>query len=273
MAATDPATGCGAEKHVFRKAMKLHFHETGAGKPLILLHGLLGSHRNWLPVAGRFAARRRVLAVDQRNHGCSPHDDVCDYDAMAGDLNELMRDQHLVRADVLGQSMGGKTAMRLAQLHPDRVDRLIVVDMSPGARPPAFAGILDAMLALDLRRFSRREQIADALAPVVTDAALRGFLLTNVERDETGGFRWRPDLRAIRRNYLLLTAALPATSRFNGPALFVRGGNSDYLRAGDLARIRELFPRATMAAIPNAGHWVHADAPEEFARVVEDFLD
>ena len=252
--------------------MKLHFQESGSGPPLILLHGLLGSHQNLLPLAKRLAAHFRVFAVDQRNHGASPHADEMNYEVLAGDLREFLRQQNLPRAVVLGHSLGGKTAMQFALAHPDAVDKLAVVDMAPRAYPPAHEELLDALLALELETLRRRDEIDAALAPAVPDKTLRQFLLKNLGRDTAGAFHWKPNLRAIRENYPRLNAALPTDQKFAGPTLFVRGGKSDYVSDADFVAARRLFPRAELRTIAGAGHWVHADAPDEFARTVLEFL-
>lgn len=252
--------------------MNLHFRTLGEGPPLILLHGLLGSLDNWLPPGRMFAARFKVFALDQRNHGMSPHSAEFGYGLMARDLHGFMHTHGLASAHLLGHSMGGKTAMQFALLHPEQVVKLVVVDMSPRAYPPTHEETLEFLQALDLKAFSRREQIEVALVASVPDARLRGFFLKNVRREATGEFRWKVNLPAIRKNYGPLCAALDAERPFLKPALFIRGGKSPYLSERDLALIRRLFPQAQMRAIPGAGHWVHADAPHEFARIVLEFL-
>jgi esterase len=252
--------------------MKLHFREFGEGPPLLILHGLLGSLDNWLTQAQKLAAHFEVFVPDHRNHGQSPHADEFDYEAMAGDLLEFVNEHQLGTVHLLGHSMGGKTAMRFAQLHPDRVDKLVVVDMSPREYAPRYGEILAAMQALDLAEFERRDQVEVALATVVPDKNLRQFLLKNLRRDTSGALRWKPNLAALRTNYANVRHSLRHTEKFTGPVLFVRGGRSDYLRDEDIDPIQQLFPRATMATIAAAGHWVHAEAPVEFLRVVTEFL-
>ncbi len=253
--------------------MKLHFHEAGTGEPLILLHGLLGSHHNLLPQAESFAKHFRVFALDHRNHGASPHADEFDYDVMAADVMQFMREQNISRARIIGHSMGGKAAMRLAQLHPDAVEKLVVVDMSMHDYPPRYAAMLDAMLALDLSAFQQRHEIDAALEPVVASKTMRQFLLKNVGRDASGTLFWKPNLRTIRTNYDRIRGALPTANPFPGQALFIRGAKSDYVRVTDLDLIRATFPHAELETIDEAGHWVHAEAPEKFNELVGDFLE
>ncbi len=253
--------------------MKLHFRKLGEGEPLIVLHGLLGSLDNWQPLARRFAEQFEVFAVDLRNHGQSPHHDDVSYDAMAADLEEFMRTHNLSRAHLLGHSMGGKVAMQFALWHPDRVQKLVVVDMSPRAYPPRHKRTLAALLALDLHRFQRRDQLDVELAKSVEDLEVRRFLLKNAGRDAAGGFRWKSNVRGLWENYERLTAAVTGEQSCDRPALFLRGDRSDFVPASDETLIRGLFPRAEFCTISGAGHWVHADQPDAVVAAVIKFLE
>ncbi|MCU0783562.1 MAG: alpha/beta fold hydrolase [Verrucomicrobia bacterium] len=244
--------------------MKLHFRTMGDGFPLIVLHGLLGSLDNWQPLGRRFAAHFKVFAVDLRNHGQSPHSEDVSYDAMAADLEEFMRTHGLPRAHLLGHSMGGKVAMQFALRHPDRVEKLVVVDISPRAYPPRHARTLAALLALDLHTFQRREELDAELARSVDHAEVRQFLLKNAGRDAHGGFHWKANIRGLWESYERLTVAVTSEKSCNRPALFVCGEQSDYVPAADKDLIRRLFPRAEFCVIAGAGHWVQADQPEMF---------
>lgn len=252
--------------------MLLHHTELGSGPPLIVLHGLLGSHQNLLPACRPLAARFRVFAVDLRNHGRSPREDVMHHAAMAGDVERFMTARGLAAAHVLGHSMGGKTAMQLALHHPRRVERLVVADMSPRAAGPRFAKLLQTLRDLPVARLRSRDEAGAALAPVVADEAARRFLLKNLAPDGRGGYRWRVHLEGIAANYDRLREAVDSALPFPGPALFVRGGRSDYIGADDVAEIHRLFPSAKIVTLPDAGHWVHVDAPDAFARAVGQFL-
>ena len=252
--------------------MQLHFKESGQGRAVILLHGLLGSSDNWHPIALRLAESFHVFAVDQRNHGQSPHSDVMNYSLMAGDVDEFMSSRGLATATIIGHSMGGKTAMQFALNFPNRVEKLIVADMAPRAYAPAHEKIFAALLALDLPKFQSRQQIEDALAPEIPDLVLRRFLLKNLGRNSDGGFFWKINLRGIAENYLRLREPVSASVPFTKPALFIRGGKSNYLNPEDEPLIRELFPQSEIQTIPDAGHWLHADQPEEFVKRVLKFL-
>lgn len=252
--------------------MKLHFRALSDGPPLIILHGLLGSLDNWVPVAQKLAAHFQVFLVDLRNHGQSPHAEEFGYDEMAADVRQFLTELRLEAAHVLGHSMGGKVAMRFAQLHPDKVNKLVVVDMSPREYPPRYDTLMDAMLALDLTSFERRDQVDLALSTAEPDKTLRQFLLKNLGRNAAGRLFWKPHLRSIRANYAGVRGSLPPEPRCNRPALFVRGERSDYVQADDRELIHQLFPSAQIETIPGAGHWVHANAPDKVVEVVTSFL-
>jgi pimeloyl-ACP methyl ester carboxylesterase len=252
--------------------MRLHFKKSGQGKAVILLHGLFGSADNWHFVAQRLAERFHVFAVDQRNHGQSPHDDEMDYPLMAADVENFFIAQKIASAFVIGHSMGGKTAMQFALQFPNRVEKLVVADMAPRAYSPAHAPIFAALLALDLPAFQTRQQLEDALAPAIPDLALRRFLLKNLGRNDNGAFYWKMNLSGLAKNYPQLCAALNWEIPFTKPTLFLRGGKSKYISAADEPEIFRLFPAAKIQTIAGANHWVHADAPEEFLKLVLDFL-
>lgn len=253
--------------------MRLHFTTLGTGEPLLLLHGLLGSHQNLLPASRRFAERFQVFAIDQRNHGHSPHHDEMDYPLMADDIDRFMNTHGLSNAHVLGHSMGGKTAMQFALTHSDRVRKLVVVDMAPKAYGPRFAQLLLALRELRPERFRTRQEADLALAPSVPEDSLRQFLLKNLIPDEQGGYKWRIHLEAIADNYEHLRQNITAQGTFTGETLFLLGGKSDYVTDADRVAIRDLFPKTIFESIPGAGHWVHAEKPVAFADAVLSFLN
>lgn len=254
--------------------MLLAFQRFGAGPPLIVLHGLLGSSDNWRTLSRAvFGAQFEVFAVDQRNHGGSPHSDAVGYPTMVDDLVEFMNAHGLAAARLLGHSMGGKTAMHFALAYPERVDALVVVDIAPKAYAPRHTALLDALRGLDLDAYGARAEIDAALRPEVPDDGVRNFLLKNLQRDGQGGYTWKMNLDALYRHYGRLNAGLEAGRTFDGPTLFVRGSASDYVADEDADLILSFFPKAEIATIDGAGHWVHAEKPQEFAEVVLGFLE
>jgi esterase len=252
--------------------MQLHLNEFGQGRAVILLHGMLGSADNWHSIALRLAGSFHVFAVDQRNHGHSPHSDEMNYPLMAADIEEVFVARGIESATVIGHSLGGKTAMQFALQFPDRVEKLVVVDMAPRAYAPAHEKIFAALLALDLSKFQDRRQIEDALAPEIPDLVLRRFLLKNLGRNSAGEFFWKMNLRGIAENYWRLLEPVSAPVPFARPALFIRGVKSNYINPEDEGPIRKLFPRSEIRTVMNAGHWIHADQPEELLRLVSEFL-
>ena len=247
-------------------SVSLSYKSQGAaGSPVVILHGLLGSSSNWRSIARRLAERHRVFALDLPNHGESPHVDTMSYPAMAKDVAAFLDDQQLASATLIGHSMGGKIAMRLALDRPERVERLVVVDIAPTVSHHDHLPWLQAMETLDLGRVSRRADADSLLSQAIPDPAMRQFLLQNLV-GSADGFEWRVNLAAIANSLpALLDFPLDAgTEAFGGPALFLRGAQSDYVLEQDAAVIRALFPRADIVTIEGAGHWVHAEQPARF---------
>jgi esterase len=252
--------------------MQLHFKVTGSGPAVILLHGLLGSLDNWHPVAQRLAGRFQVFALDQRNHGQSPHSADMNFPLMAEDLNEFLVAQGIARTIVVGHSMGGKTAMQFALQFPGKVEKLLVEDIAPRAYRPSHDRIFAALLALDLAAFESRPEIELALAQEIPNLLLRRFLLKNLGRDGDGKLFWKINLRGLAENYPRLVEPVSHAVPFEKPTLFIRGGKSDYVTAADERSIRELFPQAMIKTVADAGHWIHADRLEAFLGLALDFL-
>jgi esterase len=254
-------------------AVNLAFDETGAGPPLVILPGLFGSKRNWASLARALGERNRAITVDLRNHGESPWADPHDYPALAADVARLIETAVAGPANVLGHSMGGKVAMMLALERPDLVERLMVLDIAPVTSTGTPIAYIRAMRALPLERFTRRSEVADALAEAIPDRGVRNFLSLNAAVGEAG-LSWTLNLEALERDFeaILGFPAIPPGRSFGGPTLFLGGGRSDYLRPEHRGEIARLFPAATIEMIPEAGHWVHADAPAAFVAAVHRFL-
>jgi pimeloyl-ACP methyl ester carboxylesterase len=239
--------------------------------PLLIAHGLFGSGRNWGAIARRLSPGRRVLAVDMRNHGDSFRDPRHDYPAMADDLAEVIAAEG-GQADVLGHSMGGKAAMALALRHGDAVRRLIVADIAPVAYGHSQQALIDAMRGLDLRGLKARSEADGGLAAAVADPGVRAFLLQSLDL-KADPPRWRLNLDALEAAMPQILGWPDLTGRFARPTLFLAGAESAYVRPEYRPAIRALFPAAVHARIPDAGHWLHADKPREFAATVAAFLD
>ena len=252
--------------------MRLHALEAGQGPPLVLLHGLFGSARNWGAVQKALASDYRVVALDLRNHGASPHAPEMDYAAQAADIAETLAALGIERAVVLGHSMGGKAAMMLALTRPELVERLIIADIAPRPYAPALRAVVAALQALPLHAGLTRQEADQALRAAVPEAPIRSFLLQNL-RFETVPPSWRIGLAEMAAAMPAIEDfAPPPDARFDGPALAMAGALSPYIRAEDHAAFRALFPRIRFVSIPRAGHWLHAENPQGFSAALEEFL-
>jgi len=251
--------------------MKLHYQKLGEGQPLLIIHGLFGSSDNWRSMARYFSKFFQVISLDLRNHGQSPHSDEQDFRLMAEDVLAVCDSLGITKAHVLGHSLGGKVAMQFAALYPQRVDKLVVVDISPRQYFSQHTPMMDTMMALDMEQYSSRTEIDEALSVSISDKTVRQFLLMNLQSDETG-FSWRINLPGLKQNYQQLMAPVCDTSTLDLPSLFIYGELSEYVSTEDRALIKQHFTQAEFVAIDKAGHWVHAEKPQQFKQVVEEFL-
>jgi pimeloyl-ACP methyl ester carboxylesterase len=249
------------------------FHRDLGGEgrpPLILLHGLLGSSRNWQTAGKDLAVHWHVLALDLRNHGSSPHAPAMSYAEMMADVLEWMDANALEKADLLGHSMGGKVAMLLACRHAKRVGRLVVVDIAPkdyswAGHRASFAA-MNGLNLLDLRSRAEAEMRFEGRVP---NWATRKFLTTNLERTEAGEWRWLINLPALTAALEELERnPLAPDDRFAGDVQVIGGGKSDYIEPADHDVIRRHFPAARIAVIEDAGHNPHMERREEFVAAV-----
>lgn len=252
--------------------MILHFKAVGAGFPLVVLHGVFGSGDNWISMAKIFGESFEVFLVDQRNHGKSPHDASFSYDLLVEDLKSFLETNGLSKINLLGHSMGGKVAMRFAQKYPELLEKLIVVDISPRFYKPHHDDVLAGFRAVQLETLTSRMEAETQMAAVVKEADVRQFLLKNLYRNEDGKFAWRVNLDVLERNIHDIGAELPAGEKITIPTLFVSGGNSRYIQDHDVALIHSHFSNVSLSRIEGAGHWIHAEKPAEFSKVVLDFL-
>lgn len=250
--------------------MRLHAIEVGAGPPVVLLHGLFGAAANWGAIQKALSASHRVIALDLRNHGQSPHARLMDYATMAADVAETLAALGALPAVVIGHSMGGKVAMALALGDPGAVARLVVADIAPVAYPPALRGYVAAMQGIPLAPGLTRRDADAALAAAVPEPGIRGFLLQNLRFDGAVPY-WRLGLDQIAQAMSDIEAAPPG-GQYPGPVLVLAGARSDYIRAEHHALFRALFPTVTFAVVPGAGHWVHAENPAAFLGFVTAFL-
>jgi len=253
--------------------LTLAAQDWGAGPPLYILHGVFGSSRNWSGIAQRIADLRQVSALDARNHGASPWADTMSYAEMADDLAAFHAARGHGALDLVGHSMGGKTAMLFALRHPAAVARLAIVDVAPVTYHPTLTAYAHAMRVADLAGVTRRGDVDRQLVPAVADAAERAFLLQNLVF-ENGTPHWRLNLPVIERAMPELSAypELPPELTYTGPTLFIAGERSHYVRPEHRPAIMRLFPKAHIVRIREAGHWLHAERPDAFVATLRAFL-
>ncbi len=267
--------------------MQLFYRTEGAGTPLVIVHGLYGSSDNWLTVAKKLGEKFQVYSIDQRNHGRSPNSDVHDFEAMKDDLAEFFDTHNIEKAVVMGHSMGGKTAMCFAADYPERIEKLIVVDIAPKdyfllndeSQYYLHNNILRAMLEIDFSRIESRKDVEVFLSERIDSIQIVQFLLKNVHRNkETHQFEWRLNVPVLYDNLDEIIKGvnarwfddrIPIT---NYPVLFIKGANSNYILPEDFPSIRRIYPEAEIVEIPDAGHWLHAEQPQLFMDALWKFL-
>lgn len=254
--------------------MKLFYRTYGEGQPVIILHGIFGISDNWVTIGRRLAEKFEVFILDQRNHGQSPHNDTFNYFALAEDLYEFIEDHQLFSPILIGHSMGGKVAMNFALEHPHRVDKLIVVDMSVRAYPARqqHMDILNAMLSINFNEISSREEVEKIITKSVKSPQISQFILKNLYRIGKTRLAWRLNVDAIYNNIENVFEGIESPYTSDVPALFVKGGASNYILEEDYEMIQKKFPNAQFVTIDNASHWVHADAPDELCAIFSNFL-
>lgn len=250
--------------------MNLFFQKYGTGQPLIVLHGLFGSSDNWLTLGKKLAEDFTVYLVDQRNHGRSPHSDEFSYSIMARDVKQLIDNEELKKATLIGHSMGGKTAMRFAQLYPEAVERLAVIDIGVKEYPPHHGVILKGLKAIDVPSLESRKDADTQMAQHISDFGTRQFLLKSLYRKDKDHFGWRINIDVLEEKMPEVLTAIPP-EQVAAPALFVRGSKSDYVLPEDYPSILKIFPAAQFAELPT-GHWVHAEDPDGLESLLKKFV-
>jgi pimeloyl-ACP methyl ester carboxylesterase len=251
--------------------MKLHYKILGEGEPLIIIHGLFGMLDNWQTLGKRWAEHYQVILVDMRNHGHSPWDEAHTYQMMLEDLEELTDDLFLEDINILGHSMGGKIAMKFAQKFPELMHKLIVADIGPKKYPIHHHQILEGLNSVPINEVKSRQEVKGYLSKYINEDSTIQFFLKNLYWKEKGLLAWRFNLKGLSNNIQFVGEDLLA-GQFDKPTLFIRGRNSNYILDEDIPDIKNSFPSAQFATIPNAGHWLHAENPQLFYDEVTEFL-
>lgn len=250
--------------------MKLHYRKMGQGQPLVILHGLFGSSDNWQTLGRKFAEDFEVYLVDLRNHGHSPHHDEFSYQLMVDDVFEFFQTEFLSDVILVGHSMGGKAAMWFAQQHPHYLEKLIVVDMGIKSYPSHHDKILAGLNAVDVNVVKSRGEADRILGEYVPELGVKQFLLKNLYWVEKGQLGWRINIPVLQREMPEILSELP-DEVVDTPTLFIRGDQSNYILDEDFFDLRQAFPNSMVHTVENAGHWVHAESPQEFYLTVMDF--
>jgi len=261
--------------------MKLFFRKYGEKNPaLIIVHGLYGMSDNWVTIAKALSKEFEVFVIDQRNHGNSPHSNEHNYNLLQEDLYEFMQEQEIEKAVLLGHSMGGKTAMDFAKYHQEMISALIVVDISPKRykekqlekSKAKHSQILKAMQSIDIQNIEKREDIRSQIISELKEERVADFILKNLKRID-GKFQWKLNVDTIINKLDDIIADIYFTEEILGfPVLFVRGEKSNYILDEDIKYIEQKFPVAEITTIQNAGHWIHAEQPTEFIKILREFF-
>jgi esterase len=253
--------------------MQLNYSEQGVGDPVFLLHGLFGSLSNLGNLARALAPNYRVISVDLRNHGDSPHQPEMSLLSMAQDAVELMDQLSVASAYFVGHSLGGKVAMQLAMSEANRVKGLVVVDIAPVKYQDNNTNIINNLYYLSKVVIEDRKMADSFLSEQGVDLSVRAFLLKNLRRNTAGNFELKININAIKANYESHLSAAPQGEIFTGPCLFLKGENSDYIDQQQLPIIQSIFPKSSVKTIEAVGHWLHAEKPELFNQMVLQFID
>lgn len=252
--------------------MKLHYRKIGDnGEPLFILHGLFGSSDNWQTLAKRFSEDYTVYLVDQRNHGRSPHSIEFNYDLMVADFAELIDDVGLEKINLLGHSMGGKTAIGFAAEYPELIDKLIVVDISHKQYPMHHEQIIEGLKSINLDVIKTRGAADKKLAELIDNIAIRQFLLKNLYWESKGQLGWRINIPVLSNEIEKIIEEIYFRT-IDVDTLFIRGEQSNYILESDYPEIKKKFPASRIVTIKDAGHWVHAEEPELFYHTVINLL-
>ncbi len=254
--------------------MLLHYKQYGnSGKAIFILHGIFGMLDNWHLIAKALSAKYTVYTLDARNHGQSPHDPEMSYQLMSEDVIELADHLGIEQFILMGHSMGGKTALWTAHQFPQRIEKLILVDIAPKAYLPGHHQYFKAFEEIEWEKLNSRKEVDEALAAYEENAGIRLFLAKNIDRNAEGGFSVKSNMKALKQAYQEIIGKLEFTHSYMGPVLFILGEHSNYLNEADKSYIGQYFPNTRYITVSKAGHWVHADNPVEFVERTLEFLD
>ena len=252
--------------------MNLHYKEYGQGEPVIILHGLLGMLDNWHSFAKKLSQDYWVISIDQRNHGKSRHSDQFDYELLAEDLSGFMDQHYIPKAHLIGHSMGGKTVMAFLNQYPDKVDKSIIIDISPKAYSGGHEKIFEALLSLPIDKITQRQQASEMLLKLLPDVGTVNFLLKNLDRTPDNTFKWKANISGLNQNYDHIKSEITFEHEIENPTLFIDAEKSNYITDEDKALIASHFIDYSIETIQGSGHWVHVDKPGILLDRIHSFL-
>lgn len=254
------------------QTIKLHYKQTGSGPVLIILHGLFGSLDNWQTMVKMLSDEFTVYSLDLRNHGKSPHTDDFSIRLMAGDVMQFIQDHQLADLNIIGHSMGGKVALELLNLEDTLLHKMMILDIAPKKYPNGHEQLFKAMFALDLNSMHSRKEAEEQMMPFIPDLGVRQFILKNLDRTKEGNFIWKVNLESVYKHYDEINKEISFRQKFMTDVLFVKGSLSRYILPEDETKIKQLLPNAKFVEIEGAGHWIHADKPDELMHVIKQFM-
>jgi len=262
--------------------MDLFYRTVGEGFPLLILHGLYGASDNWLTMAGKLEDQFKVIIPDLRNHGQSPHDNEMGFDEMKDDILKLMDKLQIDNCYLLGHSMGGKLSMKISFDNPEKIKKLIVVDVAPKSYLEGYSkhfefhkNVVGLMNGMDLKKFASRREVEKYMIKTISSERIVKFLLKNLKKKGKGQFEWKLNINTIYRVLHNLIDGInveDTDGNFDNPTLFIRGLKSDYILDEDIPQIEKWFSNLQFVDIADAGHWVHTEQTEKFIEVLIGFL-
>jgi len=253
--------------------VKLNSKIIGEGDPIIILHGLFGMLDNWATIAKKLAdSGYMCIMLDQRDHGRSPHTAAFDYDLLADDLAAFMDDNWIFRAHLMGHSMGGKTAINFAAKHPDKLEKLIIVDMGIKTYQDGHSDIFRALMDIDVTNVENRSEVEKILSKNINEESTVQFLMKSLSRSKKGGYEWKMNLPLLWSSYANILEQITISEPIDVPTCFIRGERSMYVLNSDIAELKSHFLNFELKTIKNAGHWIHAERPNELLSEILHFL-
>ena len=252
--------------------MKLNFTKIGNGNPLLIIHGLFGSSDNWRTLGRQFAEKYEVFLIDLRNHGKSPHSPEMNYDLMATDIMELINAEVINHPILIGHSMGGKAALMFDKKYTNFLKKLVVADIGLKSYPMHHEQILKGLNSINLNTINSRQEAQKTLKKHIKEIGVQQFLLKNLYWREKGQLEWRMNLKVIEKNIFRILEKICIEKSFTS-ALFIRGELSNYIIEDDFNEILKIFPYGKIQTINKVGHWLHAENPVEFFKLVTEFID